>query len=450
MLLPPLTDDIPIALNCCLDPLGNVSISSEANAAHMRAYTQNLWAPYTPNDFPQRMQLPGQTVLCPLVSAPPTSTAANISSNMKDEMHHFTSIECGLQLIGSGGLPAAIEAVYNNDLEGEDSLGNLTTSPSSLVLVGSVLGRNALFVASGVQFLEPGSWLGTAEDAVDHRGSISGLNHLYTTSWEAESPASCGLNAWATDIVGGIISSVGNALTAVQALQSCGHSAGITLQPGSALELPSLPRMSSREQHSRSIAAAMHGILKAGLQEFPDMKARIVQDQSTLVPWTISIPLSKNIETTDPHGSLVADGMMLVPHLRRMGHRGMDASLALPFAKSALLHGSCVVTGGSGTLGALAAAWVVGSVKVPEIVLVSRSAVVPHVVIHSSKQDSVLVNGIRADMSSYADVCGILGNTGAISTILHAGGVLADGLLMKQTLAGMNKVSGVHLPYSYS
>jgi KR domain len=115
--------------------------------------------------------------------------------------------------------------------------------------------------------------------------------------------------------------------------------------------------------------------------------------------------------------------------------------------------GRLLVTGGTGALGLLVSAWLVGSHAVSHITLLSRSGHLANANLQTGTGQrqlaqliqSVASVSVRSADAAVAEDCwdalmrpGLPG-TGAVVGIVHAAGVLEDGILSNQHLRGLRR-----------
>lgn len=144
-------------------------------------------------------------------------------------------------------------------------------------------------------------------------------------------------------------------------------------------------------------------------------------------------------------GALYTPRMVAVPQ---------EAALApLPPNRDVRLsmHGSMLITGGLGDIGQLAGHWVAATAARSHVWLLGRSG-------RSARSMAAALSGHRgcvstaaADAASRADMAGLLGlvassNAPAVTGILHAGAVLQDALLSRQTAASLRAVFAPKVP----
>ncbi|MFZ9292567.1 MAG: KR domain-containing protein, partial [Ilumatobacteraceae bacterium] len=127
-------------------------------------------------------------------------------------------------------------------------------------------------------------------------------------------------------------------------------------------------------------------------------------------------------------------------HVGKVVVRGEAAAAA----SSALSSGAVVITGGTGTLGAAAAAWA-AEPGARRLVLLSRSgratAAMASLLSPGSPAFRCLVTISACDASSAEDAAAALRSAGdRVGVLLHAGGVLADATLGKQSAGGLRAV----------
>lgn len=155
----------------------------------------------------------------------------------------------------------------------------------------------------------------------------------------------------------------------------------------------------------------------------------------------------------DAFGSLAAAGATLQPLLLPDGHSDKTADGK---GNSLLQHtaGRVVISGGLGGVGSLVGAWLSVNATVysagdpaaatgaPDIVLLGRSGrcgVSP--LVATLQQSAVPVTMARCDVSCAAEAAEVAAGSGKpLAGIIHAGGVLADGMIPNQTASGIRSV----------
>ena len=148
---------------------------------------------------------------------------------------------------------------------------------------------------------------------------------------------------------------------------------------------------------------------------------------------------------TDLSGDLVVGGAMMRPLLLPV-----DDVLpsSVPGSKTGV-GGRVFVTGGLGGIGVLVAVWLTNSNPAQEIVLLGRSgtftATPPvELLMHKSA-----VTALCCDATAAEDVHAAFthASSSTISGVFHAGGLLQDGILMKQTASGVRRVLGPKITF---
>jgi short-subunit dehydrogenase len=121
---------------------------------------------------------------------------------------------------------------------------------------------------------------------------------------------------------------------------------------------------------------------------------------------------------------------------------------------AAARRGTFIITGGGGAVGVVVARWLVVQLKVQHIHFVSRSGSLPASMADllagsssssSSTDDALMITASKADVSTAEDarmVCSTSAWQLPIRGLLHAAGVLQDGLIANQSLSSMRAVQG--------
>ena len=352
-----------------------------------------------------------------------------------------TQLEAGSHLFPQPQ-PAGLEAFRCNvrDLETLQPL----VAYSQGTIAGIVCDGRSCSMASGI--LWPAQRIDTMAQAFSKAGVVAmyeqpPTEHLYCTRWQVDIPAdtngpsavSIGRQSFVASPDSSTLAL--DALSIIQTLCNVGKSGLLKTQlPESIVQGCAAPALDVAG------AAAMYGVVKSALLEFPNLHMRIQScdvAQSPSSPWCLGVPLAGS--PTDGFGVSIAGGAALVPKLSRIG-RHSTAIATLPCAR-----GSFLITGGSGALGGLMASYLAHA-GASSVVCLSRSGVVDIAVVEdcscachvaSTKIDA----GMDADMEGVGtELKSVVAGSGV--TMLHAGGVLADALLLNQNRANMQSVMG--------
>jgi hypothetical protein len=154
------------------------------------------------------------------------------------------------------------------------------------------------------------------------------------------------------------------------------------------------------------------------------------------------------------YGSCIAAGVMYEARLVRQPVAAAAAALqpaagVLSALPAAARHGTYIVTGGTGAVGALVGRWLVLQLQVQHVHFVSRSGSLPDsladllLASNSSRDEVTLITASKADVGAAEDAACVAGTAQQrlpVLGIMHAAGVLADGLLQNQTLASIRQV----------
>ncbi len=157
-------------------------------------------------------------------------------------------------------------------------------------------------------------------------------------------------------------------------------------------------------------------------------------------PKTLDL-LIDEINATGPDTEIAfRKGIRKVARLVRPIPVAQDAETRLTLAEDA----SYLVTGGVGALGLLVAQYLT-TCGAKHLILTGRSGVSTQdqrVALHAMEEAGVRVDVVAADISNADDVARVLAAAPNLRGIVHAAGVLDDGMLMQQTAARFAKVAG--------
>lgn len=197
-------------------------------------------------------------------------------------------------------------------------------------------------------------------------------------------------------------------------------------------------------------AAAAWGMLRVAASEAPDASWSAVELDSAA--WSAGAAAG---EVSDVSGSVVRSGLLLRPMLA-----GADAHAAVAAAATVQgcgMNGLVVVTGGLGGIGMLLGSWLIKqqpTAPALRVALLGRSGL-----FGSTPAELLLSNApviaARCDASIAEDVAAALAGLRAapgsasvpLRGILHASGVLADAVLVKQSAAGLRSVLAPKLSF---
>ena len=124
----------------------------------------------------------------------------------------------------------------------------------------------------------------------------------------------------------------------------------------------------------------------------------------------------------------------------------------LPVHRAGLsLRGSVLVTGGLGDIGQLAGHWVAGAAEGAHVWLLGRSGRAAQPLAASLARHNGCVSMAAADVAAQADMADLLqriaaAGAPAVTGLLHAGGVLQDALLSRQTAGSLRAVYAPKVP----
>ena len=176
--------------------------------------------------------------------------------------------------------------------------------------------------------------------------------------------------------------------------------------------------------------------------EHPEFRCRLLDIASPQAtnPETVSAVLSALLTETRDNQLVVRDGQFLVPRMKRVAAKSKSQA-----GLNVDSEGSFLITGGLGMLGRQAAKWLADN-GASQVVLVSRrSPDEPTTAfLDTIKQAGCDVIVHPADLSSRDDVEEMFAHFGSdwnsLSGVIHAAGILDDGLLGDQTWDRFEKV----------
>ena len=252
---------------------------------------------------------------------------------------------------------------------------------------------------------------------------------LYRTAWLADAPKTkiAPSSSSATCLQG---NSVAAALAAVQQASVCATALAAVL---SACQASAPAPIGTR---TSDVVPALQGMLKSVVQEVPSLSVDAITTDKARHGWVLELGTSPLTSVSGAHGTAVQACTAFVLRLLAVPPALDSGTVAAP---AHLGPGAYLVTGGSGMLGSYAALWLL-QLGAQSVVLLSRSGCVVQAVQHQaatapSQQQLV---ACKADFSSQSDVVGLL--TARTVGVLHAGGVLADATLTKQTNQSLRQV----------
>ncbi|BDA51455.1 probable oleandomycin polyketide synthase, modules 5 and 6 [Coccomyxa sp. Obi] len=184
-------------------------------------------------------------------------------------------------------------------------------------------------------------------------------------------------------------------------------------------------------------SAAVHGFLKSASAELAPGQTVAVEMTSSLQCDAHGSAPSNN--TGDHHGSCSDAGTETAPLLVPADHTNGNSSLPL---EGALPGSSVVISGGLGALGSLVGSWAAAS-GAHNLVLLGRSASkAGNAALECLKTGAAAATFAMCDVSSVEECAAVCGTChGPPSPLFfHAGGVVADSLIRKQTPSSMRSV----------
>ena len=198
---------------------------------------------------------------------------------------------------------------------------------------------------------------------------------------------------------------------------------------------------------SQAAAASLHGMLKVAAAE------QLIAADAAIIYGSGAAPAGSPSSGSRQFGESVHAAAAYTPVLlpTSAGVRGSSTSAAMQGEAAAC--GAVVITGGLGGLGMLTAAWMQQQSQQPgqHLVLLGRSG-------RSSSADaaaaavtssaSCLVSMTRCDVAAAEEAAAAVAAASrhhSLQAVLHAGGVLADALLLNQTAAKLRAVAAPKL-----
>ncbi|MFI9220101.1 type I polyketide synthase [Streptomyces werraensis] len=179
-------------------------------------------------------------------------------------------------------------------------------------------------------------------------------------------------------------------------------------------------------------AAAVWGLVRSAQSEHPDRVVLVdVDDDPWPAPHDSASALTAAVLSGEPQ-LRVRDGVASVPRLVRVRGAAPEAG---PHARRLDPEGTVLITGGTGTLGALTARHLVTAYGVRHLVLASRSGGAPHLCEELTELGAT-VTVTACDVSDRGQVEALLRAIPAghpLTAVVHTAGVLDDGVLTEQT-----------------
>ncbi|MET7511803.1 SDR family NAD(P)-dependent oxidoreductase [Streptomyces albidoflavus] len=193
----------------------------------------------------------------------------------------------------------------------------------------------------------------------------------------------------------------------------------------------------------RPESAAVWGLLRSAQAEHPE-RFVLVDSDGTEASEAV---LAAAVASGEPQLAL-REGELYVPRLARVARDATpDAELAVDALAGAVGDGAVVVTGGTGTLGALVARHLVGVGGVRHVVLTSRRGLeavgAPELVEELVGLGAESVRVEACDVGDRASVEGLFASVGAeraVSAVVHVAGVLEDGTVESLSVEGVGRV----------
>lgn len=186
------------------------------------------------------------------------------------------------------------------------------------------------------------------------------------------------------------------------------------------------------------------GLTLTANQEHPELECACVDLDAADDACTSASVLVRELESNDGERRIGwRNGNRYVARLGRSGIGEDGGQAAAKRTGRSALQGTVLVTGGLGALGLLTARALV-SRGVKNLVLLGRRAG-EHLAVEELRRSGAHVEICQADVSRFDQVEGILARIARemppLKGIIHAAGVLEDGLLDNQSLAGFERVA---------
>ena len=335
----------------------------------------------------------------------------------------------------AGALPLATVSMANSvdqvllfnsvDSAYEPAFASTTGSSSVVSLISSDISNVHLVGVGSKAQVVPGMQATSAATVPSEVEQPVGL--LYSTMWVADAPAVAPTLVGVGSSSGALVhsDSTAAALSLVQQAAAGGHAISALL-PVSQHPAPHPCGM------TRSAAApALHGMLKALVQESPALAVSVIASDAAKDGWALG--LGGSVSTaSDAHGTVVQARASFAPRLLALPPTSSGTGRPRP----SRLTGGYVVTGGSGVLGGHVALWLLGS-GADSVLLLSRSGALSGTVLQQAGI-TVQLAAAKADLGAKSDLAGL--PVAGLSGILHSGGVLADATLAKQTSQSLCEV----------
>jgi len=289
---------------------------------------------------------------------------------------------------------------------------------------------------------------------------VAGQQLLYVVQWQAEAAAAVSgeparLPLLSAALLGGrrvLVDSSGRELSLAHLLQALQRHESSSLLSAkqwllgcgsiTAAGLPA-PAADSRQAAADGVAvASLHGLLKVAASE------QLLAADAEVVLGSPALPATSEHASSRQFGAALKAGTLFSPRLLPSSSRAMEPAAGLK------ARGATLITGGLGGLGLLTAAWLQQSSSSQpgtSLVLLGRNG-------RSQGSDTAgaaglttggttctcLVSMVRCDVAASEEAAAAAlaaGQPHAVASLLHAGGVLADALLVSQTAASLRTVA---------
>lgn len=270
--------------------------------------------------------------------------------------------------------------------------------------------------------------------------------HMYAIDWQADQPsvqskalsrhsAASGGGGFSWEFgpnmqaaipargLAGEISAVSASLQLLQACLSKPAQRQVTLH--TPLLQPGLPDTSAAY-------AAATGLMKVASRE------QSIQTFRHSIQDGYAVEVAVLPEWVDAFGAACGEGLVARPRMLPVGEPMVSTQLGAEFA------GTWVVTGGLGDVGKLIGVWAAGLPAVQNVVLLGRSGRATEAMQLSSLQSTSGITAIACDATMRSDMTNVLqwqaGNAGPVAAVFHAGAVLRDAVIGRQTGATLRSV----------